>query len=429
MRTAAPAPLALVLLFGTALVAGGCAGAPDVIVDGPAFQAAGIRSIAVLPFVCAREGDADTLERLPEDEKKAARARLETIRRIFHHQLHTGRYLVQYLEDTDGDLRQHRIDAARLRPMTPALAALLCRVLAVDGVVLGEVSRFYNFEAAVIYRQAIQARLRLFAADGKEVAGIEHGVSSTGGILIESSQSVTAIQGTIDNGTDLGFLRLAERFGVAAARAFPPPAAPVPVERLLEAIRIETVTLAPSRSGSLSLGDTLDVEVRATPGLRGTIGLGSANRGVTLEELPGRPGVYRGFFRVTPGEWSSGPVRVVLRTRQGLSRTRSFDATIVEIDARLPAAPHALTLRPGRPARLTWAPPPDGLARRFAVYRLEKDGTFALVARVDGTEVEVDGGAHGYAVVGVNARGQIGRMAVALASGPADGGATPGIGR
>ncbi len=391
---------------------------PDVVMDEEVFKKANAHTVAILPFVLGKVGEPSELAQIEKpEERKEVLDRLETIRRIFYGNFRTGPYLCQRLEDTRRSLRRLGIQSGEdlKTGFGPDLAKKLCAGLAVDACILVEIVDLYNFKAGLIFRQEIEGRNHLHSKEGVELLSLEHTQSKTGGLLIQSDATIDAIQDSLENRTDLGFVRLAEEFALAVFYAFPPPPGPSPRESLLAAMEIKDVRLKPSRAGTLTVRDRLDIEVDATPGLMGIATVGPI---VPLVEDPGKPGLYRGSHFVLPGEWRAGPVRVDLWSEHGLAKTRQFEDKLVEIDGRLPGPPQDLAIvvaaGGGAGRRLRWYTSPDLVARGYRVYRLGKDGTPTLLAEVAGTEHAVPAGAEKetYAVAGVNAFGHVGRLAV-----------------
>ncbi len=307
---------ALILPLALGLPAGAGCG-PDVIVHEEALRRAAPATVAVLPFAIAFE-----------DAGERAEAKVAALRGAFHRRFTALPYLHLETRATDRLLRRAGLDDPR--KVARASHREIAAALGVDAYVRGEVESLSNTEAGVIYRQVIRASVRLVdARTGDELARVEHTEQDVGGVLVGSGQLLEAIRQTIDNSSDIGFLRLAERFADSVVQVFPkPPVAPAVVPPRIEDVRI----IAAGEAGrTLRAGDTVEVVLRADPGLRASFDLGRKPAEVPLfEEAPGR---YRGFYRVVPGDRSDGPATVHVSDRFGATALTVLREQTIRIDA------------------------------------------------------------------------------------------------
>ena len=191
-----------VLWLAPLVALAGCA--PEVRVDDAALRAARPTSLAVLPFEVA----------VATPSPRAA-AQVEAVRVAVHGRLAGKAWLHLELDEVDRRLARAGLDRARA---ATASTQLLARVLDVDAVVRGRITGLTHLQGGVVFRQAIEGELRLVdARQGVELARVQHTESSAGGLLLDYSQSLEAVQATIDDSSDLGFVRLAERFAEAVA--------------------------------------------------------------------------------------------------------------------------------------------------------------------------------------------------------------------
>lgn len=379
------------------LLLGGCS--PAVRVEDALLARGAPSTIAVLPFeLVLAPGE--------RDEDGALARRADALRRAVARQV----------------ARSHRtlppdaVDAALARAGVPRAGAprlaapRLAQALGVDAVVRGRVTTLENLEGGVLFVHTITADLRLVSARGDLLVEVAHTERSIGGLLPESQQAIRAVVTTLENSTEEGYLRLAERFAEAvgpALSAAPAPPAPAPslvAARLLAADR----ALAP--------GDEVAVEVTGAPGLRAVADLGPTLRGVPLAEVA--PGRYRGAHQVGLGEEGGTVPAVRLRDAFGHGAWRALrDEPLVLAARPLPAPAGARrVVDPTTGAvRVAWRAVPGAAAYR--VYGLGDDGRPSPVAETTTTFAAVPAAAR-LAVAAVDGRGRVGRLAVAE---PSDG--------
>lgn len=405
--------LALLVLADLA----GCA--PEVRVDDAALRAARPRSLAVLPFEVA----------VASPSRRAA-AQVEAVRVAVHGRLAGKAWLHLELDEVDRRLARGGLDPARAATASPQV---LARLLDVDAVVRGRITGLAHLQGGVVFRQAIEGELRLVdARAGVELARVEHTESHAGGLLLDYEQSVEAVQETIDDSSDLGFVRLAERFAEEVTDALPPPPEPARVvPPALDEVQVEVVRARGDPGAPLVAGDLVVATVRADPGLEAALDLGPGLAEVPLlEEAPGR---YRGSHEVAPGDVADGPPRVHVSDRWGVGAQRVLRDAPLSIAAAPQSAPAELAAAaagPGR-VRLTFRGcpgPAGGPAAGFELLALDPRGVPARLGRVERAgahEVPAPAGARRYAVAAVDARGRLGPLALVDAPSPASSGGAP----
>lgn len=407
-----------VLWLAPLVALAGCA--PEVRVDDAALRAARPTSLAVLPFEVA----------VATPSPRAA-AQVEAVRVAVHGRLAGKAWLHLELDEVDRRLARAGLDRARA---ATASTQLLARLLDVDAVVRGRITGLAHLQGGVVFRQAIEGELRLVdARQGVELARVQHTESSAGGLLLDYSQSLEAVQATIDDSSDQGFVRLAERFAEAVAGALPPPPEPARVTPpALDDVQVELQRRDGRRDGPLLAGDAVVVTVRAAPGLEAALDLGPGLAEVPLvEEAPGR---YRGTHDVAPGDVADGPPRVHVSDRWGVGAERVLREAPLRLAAAPPAAPVDLSAAAAGPGlvRLTFGACPAGAAPAvaFELLALDDRGVPRRLGRVDRPGAhEVPAAASArvrrYAVAAVDARGGLGPLALvdAPAAPPAPGGA------
>lgn len=382
-----------------ALLVSGCA--PFARVDEEALRQANPRTLAVLPF------ELDSQDAGPRGALQAA-----ALRAAVQHRIAALPWLHLELEEVDRLLAR-----AGLSPERAAAASYqtLARVLGVDALLRGRVTKLSNLQGGVVFRQAIGAELRLVdARTGVELAQVRHTEAKTGGLLLDRGQSVEAVQQTLDNTSDIGFVRLAERFAEEVVAVLPPPPSPARVEPpALERVEARA-------TGATPLGVAAEVEVQADgpPGLTGAFDLGHGIAEVPLvEEAPGR---YRGWYRVATGDRADEPPSVHLGDRWGVGVQRVLRDTPVPIEARPPRAPQGLALAPAPDggARLTWSGCPEAVCYR--VFALDARGIPRLLGVVEAPGLDVPPGAGPrLAVAALDAQGDLSDLALVDAPGGA----------
>ena len=370
----------------------GCA--PALTVREDALRAAAPRTLAVLPIGL-------------EHQEPGERAALQVggLERVLRRRAGSLPWLV--LEQAEVARRLARAGSPPAQELRAAPPGRWAGLLGVDAVVLGRVTRLYNLETGVLYRQALGAELRLVdARTGEELARVEHAVSDTGGLLLDYSQSFEAVQNTLDNSSDLGFLRLAEALAEKLLAAFPAP----PTRPEVTPPAVELVALCPSREGALGAGDALEVELVSGPGLTAALDLGSERAEVPLvEELPGR---YRGVYRVQLGDRFDGAARVHVHDAFGVGAARVVEEPRVRIEARPPGAPQRLVaVEDGRGLLLRWDSAPGPAPARWRVVGVGDDGVAATLAETEAREARLAAAAGRVAVVGIDAQGNLGALA------------------
>jgi hypothetical protein len=377
-------------LFLTLLALAGCG--PTVIVRQRALEDSSPQSVAVLPFTVTFEA-----------EGERARVKVAAVRGILQRRLASLPYL--HLDNDQVDRRLRRAGLSETEAMKRAGEGRLHDVLPVDAYLLGELTSLSNIQGILLYRQAIGGVLRLVdARTGIELASIEHTESDVGGFLLAFSQSLEAIQNTLDNSSDIGFVRLAERFAESVVRSIPPP--PRPADPAQPASPSAKVTA--SREGVLGVGDTVSIEASADPGLEAHLVLGHERVLPLAEE---EPGIYRGQYRVVLGDSLDEAMTVHVEDAFGVGASRVLRDRLVRISARPPAAPDSLTATPkAEQFTLNWSPCERAI--RYRVYGVSKNGIPSLLADVEVPTAHVAVGQPRYAVAGLDAQGNLGPLAI-----------------
>lgn len=377
------------------LCVGLLSGCGSLVIDQEAFEAAAPQRIAILPFVLADE----------DSMGKRAHEKVVSIRGVFARRFASTAYLSLRPEEVDRRLRSAGFS-------TPAeIAALptarLGELLGVDALLIGTIETLANFEGLLLYRQKIGGSLELIdAKSGRELVRVEHTQMDIGGMLLEFSQSLEAVQHTLDNSSDLGFVRLAEKFADSLVSQLPPPPVPIkPAQPILSEVELKA-----SSEGVLRAGAGLEVLVRADPGLRGFLVLGRGKRVPLLEE---EPGVYRGHYDVVGGDLFQGAMSVLVEDAFGNGTSKILREHQHPIDARPPTRPGKLAAKlQGDSIYLSWIPCEVVPAVAYQVYSLSAQGIPTLLAKVKTLTARVTAKHSRYAVAGLDAEGNLGRLAV-----------------
>ncbi|MBI4248105.1 MAG: N-acetylmuramoyl-L-alanine amidase [Elusimicrobia bacterium] len=82
------------------------------------------------------------------------------------------------------------------------------------------------------------------------------------------------------------------------------------------AFEIVAGSVFPASDQSLAAGDWLEVGLSATPGLKGEFAIEGLRRRLPLAETPGQSGLYRGLYRIRPGDEAQG-ARIEFKLKRG----------------------------------------------------------------------------------------------------------------
>jgi hypothetical protein len=385
------------IVAACAVLVSASACAPEVRLDEGAFRRASPRTVAVLPF---------TFQGGEPAERTALK--VAALRHAFQRRFASTGYLHLETDVVDRLLRRAGLDDPV--KVAHATAEQLGAILDVDAVVRGDIDSIFNVQGGVAFHQAIEGEVRLVdARHGFQLVRLSHRETDTGGLLLGSGQSIEALEKTIENSSDLGFLRLADKWCESVVRALPPPpTAPPVVQPVID--RVELVSL-----GAVA-GDLVEVALTAGPGLEASMDLGREQAEVPLfEETPGH---YRGFYRVASGDKTSGPISVHVSDRFGVSASRILRETPFMLDARAPAAPREVR-RAATPAGLhvTWRPSESGAAK-YRVFGVGADLSPVVLAEVDGLEATVQPPGAAVFVAAADARGRLSSLALAEEKAP-----------
>jgi len=381
-----------------ALAGAGCG--PDVVVNEELLKKSAPKTVAVLPFTAAKDLGGER-----------ARLKVDAIRQTFHRRFRALPYLHLDLDVTDRLLEQSGVKTAE--QAAAARFAQIQKTLGVDAFVRGEITALGDFKGGVLYRLSIGGKIALIdARTGQELAHVEHTEADTGGLLLQTGALVEGIQQTMDNFSDLGFVRLAEKFANEVVKPFPkPPVVPEVVQPNLKSARLAVRGGGAAATQALAAGDVIEATVEADPNLYVTLQLGTDLSPIPLAAE--RPGVYRGAYRVARGDRFAGRPTVRLRDRFGVTAAKVLDE--IRVDARPPAAPRGLeaSAKAGI-VRLKWSPPegasppPPG----YRVYGLDDRRVPTLLLEVKETEALVPAGSKAYAVGAIGANGLLGPFVV-----------------
>jgi hypothetical protein len=387
----------LVLVCAVATAASACG--PDVRINEQRFQQRKPKTLAILPFTYEASELGDRGELRVAAIQEAFRRRLAPLAYLDLRREEVRKAVERRVDRPDGSGTWKTKD---LQDLGAALG--------VDALVVGHVADISNFEGGVLYRQVIEGELRLVdARTAEELVRVEHTQSETGGFLLGSSQSVEAVQQTVDNASDIGFVRLVERFVGRVAKAFPGPPEPASV------IPPEIASVQIEQGGGgreLGAGDLVEVTCRADEGLYGHFDLGRERREIPMSEV--RPGLYQASYRVQPGDDFSAIVSVHVGDRFGVTAIKHLRDQPVLVRAGIPPTPTGLEMAasPGDTVKLTWdAPDSDSVSWQYRVFGLDRRRVPRLiaVARPPKTEATVRGGYVAYGVAVLDGKGRLGR--------------------
>lgn len=340
----------------------GCGAA--VRIDAEALARERPATLAVVPFA---------LEDDDELSSRRALAQVAAIEAALAGEVAGRSWLVLDPAEVERRLRRAGLDR---RQASRASYQLLARALGVDALLRGRILELSNFVGGVVYSQAIDGDVRLVdGTSGEVLAAVRHEERSIGGVLTQSTVNLRSIRDTLENSSDVGFVRLAASFAGEVARALPePPGSPSMAQPTIESIQVD----APARS--LVEGDRVEIAVRASPGLTVTASAGEG-RVPLLEEAPG---TYRGRFGIGRGVQVSGPISAQASDAFGLGALLVDRSRTLEIDTRPPAPPAGVTIEDTREgSRVTWSAP-EGRRAGWRVFGVVARGVPDLLADAPG---------------------------------------------
>lgn len=379
MRRATAAGLAALLLAG-------CSSGARI--DAEAMAREKPSTLAVVPF--GLEDD---------DELASARAlaQVAAIEAAVAEQMAARTWFVLSPAEVQRRLRQAGLDRGEA---SRASFQLLARTLGVDALVRGRIIELSNFVGGLLYSQAIDGDVRLVdGTSGEVLAAVRYEERSVGGVLTQSTVNLRSIRDTLDNSSDIGFMRLATRFAEHVARELPvPTGSPTLAQPGIESVQVD----APDRP--LVEGDQVEVVVRASPGLTVTASAGHS-RVPLLEEAPG---TYRGRFGISRGIHVSGPVTAHAHDPFGLGALLVDRTRTLEIDTRPAPPPETVTLE-GLRVRWTGS---GGVGWR--VFGAGARGVPTLLAEAPAAATSVDVVAPAGTRVGVGAVDGAGRLSTVV---------------
>ncbi len=344
------------------LALSGCTAA--VRVDADALARERPCTLAVVPFA---------LEDDDELSSRRALAQVAAIEAAIAEEVAGRRWLVLGPAEVERRLRRAGLDRGQA---SRASFQLLARTLGVDALVRGRILELSNFEGGLVYSQAIDGDVRLVdGTSGEVLAAVRHEERSIGGVLTQSTVNLRSIRDTLENSSDVGFVRLAAAFAGEVAASLPePPGAPTLAQPAIESIQVD----APDRP--LVEGDRVEIAVRASPGLTVTASAGEG-RVPLLEEAPG---TYRGRFGIGRGIRVSGPITAQASDCFGLGALLVDRTRTLAIDTLAPAPPAGVTIEQTREgSRVSWSAP-GGRRAGWRVFGVVARGVPDLLADAPG---------------------------------------------
>ena len=298
---------------------------------------------------------------LPMTNQTDEPAAAEVIRRTLQNHVATLNYQVMHWREVDLRLS----DAGMTGAEDPAT---LARTLAVDGVVVGDVSDYEFFYAGVYAQIKVGVALDLRDASGAQVWQHEFdvtsragGVSTTAwGLLLNAALAALHLN-------EENLLAAADALGREVSGAFPQP----PGYRGMAGPQVENV-IHDGTNRTLRYGDRLQVGLKGEPGQRAT----AAITGVGSFDLKeGEPGVYMAELPVSV-EWNvkNGELSGRLVDGSGNATRWVSPVGLINIDNTAPAPPSELQLSAhSGQAYLRWVPPEDRDVAGYRVYQREDD--------------------------------------------------------
>jgi hypothetical protein len=279
-------------------------------------------SVAILPF----EGQVDQKEKLPY------------LRQMFSRYFSNQGFEQLRLDIVDETLKVEKLDRrTSLQQLGEALG--------VEGIILGNIEAISNVNAAYLgYRSKIEGTIRFYRTrDQKLLWEVRRSEVDYGGVLVYSGQVFEGISSQIDNSSDIGFIRLAEKFCTEILQTAPK--RPVLQEPLLPEIEGVQVRSAGGRN-TLGVGEELWVECQGTPQRTASFSLGKVAN-IPMSEV--QPGRYQGIYTLKRGD-SSELFPVVLRLRDRFNHQKRYEVPSVpfQILAKSPAPPTQLRYEGGR---------------------------------------------------------------------------------
>ncbi|MEZ6038401.1 MAG: hypothetical protein R3F29_13035 [Planctomycetota bacterium] len=288
------------LAVAIAMLATGCGGVSHHLADGPPPT-----SIAVLPFA----GSAD------EGLRDAARS-------LLHSRVAARGYLSPEPQWVDRVLSEHGWldDAAVFRAGDVPVAAA-CRALGVDALLVTTGVEDRSFNLLALRRHRVGGASLLRTADGGDYWSAEHSAGGFGGFLLTSGQVLTELQQTIEHGSAMESLALADEWigdvaGTLPVRARAADMAGPP--------RIDDAAVQRTPHGD---GVRVTVTARATAGAVLTFDLGPCH-GVPMVTDPHDATRHRGACDFDTAEAAAAATSLRVDARDRIARTARFDAEV-----------------------------------------------------------------------------------------------------
>jgi hypothetical protein len=170
-----------------------------------------------------------------------------------------------------------------------------------------------------------------------------------------------------------------DEFGERLTKEFPNPE---PIR--MQGVAVDAVFVNASEP-ILHAGDTLEVEVRGSPGKKGRFDIGTDILNIPLREVA--PGIYKGIYQIRPGDRSdTGVVRAYLKSADGVEAALSNLKSEFRIAASTPARPEIQRVRFVKDSvELTINQSQPGARTTYEIYRTEDvQKGFDLVAQSNG---------------------------------------------
>lgn len=275
-------------------------------------------TVAILPF----QGEADQGEKL------------EFVRNSF-----SNYFSNRGFEQLRLELIDKKLATSGLTPQSDLKK--LGETLQVEGIIRAKIDAISNVNAVYLgYRSKLEGTLEFYDVRTEKL--IWKGTRAEldyGGVIVYSGQVVEGISTQIDNSSDIGFIRLAEKFCQSLVDS-----APKQTQiREVSAPEIKQLRVEAS-SSVLKPNDRFVVHCVGNPGMQATFSLGKNRPNIPMDEVSS--GQYSGSYLVQRGDQES-QVAVTVQLTDPFNRQgrKKYEERLFEIKASPPPPPTNLSFR------------------------------------------------------------------------------------
>ncbi len=360
-RLLGPGALAFALVLSSLLVLVSCGVTHEL--DREAFEEVRPRRIAVLPFYSTEPNERDI--------ERALYAR-----EVFQEQLTILPFAFLETVVVDARLKHSGLE---LQQAAHVWEPERLEVLGVDAVLIGEIDPYSATDFGLFSKEGLSGRFQLVSVPtGRRLWQAEYSLNNFGGLLLGSGQVIREIR-RFANSSDEIYIAAVDEFTADVVAVFPSDA--VKEDWQTESLEIRSFEVTPSRQGTLRTGDSFELRLEGTTGMRVSARCGPFHKIPLFEVEPGR---YVGSHIVVRGEqFTMSDFEAVLSSPFGgvIMETVSAAAPI-QADSRPPAIRSVTASADGQRIEFDLEEPRDAvkfvLETRSGTWREGSSPTFDL---------------------------------------------------